>query len=45
MSYLHHHHLAPPEVRVRALESRYVNMDMLSATPTTRARRWPACHR
>lgn len=29
MSYLHHHHLAPPEIRVRALESRYVKMDML----------------
>lgn len=29
LSYLHHHHLAPPEIRVRALPSRYVNMDML----------------
>ena len=29
MSYLYHHHLAPPEVRVRALASRYVKMDML----------------
>lgn len=29
MSYLHHHHLAPPEIRVRALDSRYVNMEML----------------
>ena len=29
LSYLHHHHLAPPEIRVRALESRYVNMDVL----------------
>ena len=29
MSYLYHHHLAPPEIRVRALESRYVKMDML----------------
>ena len=29
LSYLHHHHLAPPEIRVRALASRYVNMDML----------------
>jgi len=29
MSCLYHHHLAPPEVRVRALESRYVKMDML----------------
>ena len=29
MSYLHHHHLAPPEIRVRALPHRYVSMDML----------------
>ena len=29
LSYLHHHHLAPPEIRVRALPSRYVEMDML----------------
>jgi putative hemolysin len=29
MSYLHHHHLAPTEIRVRALASRYVKMDML----------------
>jgi len=29
LSYLHHHHLAPPEIRVRALESRYVKMDLL----------------
>jgi putative hemolysin len=29
MSYLYHHHLAPPEIRVRALESRYVKMDTL----------------
>lgn len=31
LSYLYHHHLAPPEIRVRALPSRYVNMDMLEA--------------
>jgi L-ornithine Nalpha-acyltransferase len=31
MSYLHHHHLAPTEIRVRALDSRYVNMEMLPA--------------
>jgi L-ornithine Nalpha-acyltransferase len=31
MSYLYHHHLAPPEIRVRALPSRYVKMDMLAA--------------
>lgn len=29
-SYLHHHHLAPPEIRARALESRYVKMDTLA---------------
>jgi putative hemolysin len=29
MSCLHHYHLAPPEIRVRALASRYVRMDML----------------
>ncbi|WP_428677733.1 GNAT family N-acetyltransferase [Reyranella sp.] len=31
LSYLHHHHLAPPEIRVRALPHRYVKMDMLEA--------------
>ncbi len=29
LSYLYHHHLAPPEIRVRALAERYVKMDML----------------
>lgn len=29
-SYLHHHHLAPPEIRVRALDNRYVEMDTLA---------------
>ena len=29
MSYLHHHHLAPPEIRARAVANRYVKMDML----------------
>jgi putative hemolysin len=29
MSCLYHHHLAPPEIRARALASRYVKMDML----------------
>jgi putative hemolysin len=29
LSYLYHHHLAPPEILVRALESRYVRMDVL----------------
>jgi len=31
LSYLHHHHLAPPEIRARALPSRYVKMDVLDA--------------
>ena len=30
LSYLYHHHLAPPEIRVRALASRYVKMDTLA---------------
>ena len=29
LSYLYHHHLAPPEIRVRALPDRYVKMDVL----------------
>jgi putative hemolysin len=29
LSYLHHHHLAPPELRPRALPSRFVSMDLL----------------
>jgi putative hemolysin len=29
LSYLYHHHLAPPELRARALPERYVKMDML----------------
>jgi L-ornithine Nalpha-acyltransferase len=29
MSCLHHHHLAPPDIRARALAHRYVKMDML----------------
>jgi putative hemolysin len=29
LSYLYHHHLAPEDIRVRALPSRYVKMDML----------------
>ena len=29
LSYLYQHHLAPPEIRVRALPHRYVKMDML----------------
>ncbi|MGG2362779.1 hypothetical protein ACE4Z5_28220, partial [Salmonella enterica] len=31
LSYLHHNHLAPPEMRIRALENRYVPMDRLPA--------------
>jgi len=30
LSYLYHHHLAPPEVRARALDERYVKMDGLA---------------
>jgi putative hemolysin len=29
LSYLHHHHLAPPEIRVRAVPERYVEMNVL----------------
>jgi len=29
LSYLHHHHLAPPELRARALPHRYVEMRRL----------------
>ena len=29
LSCLYHHHLAPPDIRVRALESRYVKMDVM----------------
>jgi len=29
LSYLHHHHLAPPELRPRAVASRFVSMDLL----------------
>ena len=31
LSYLYHHHLAPPEIRVRALPERYVKMDLIEA--------------
>ncbi|MBI3453584.1 MAG: GNAT family N-acetyltransferase, partial [Rhodospirillales bacterium] len=30
LSYLHHYHLAPPNLRARALPGRYVDMNMLS---------------
>ena len=30
LSYLYHNHLAPPEIRVRALPERHVEMNMLS---------------
>lgn len=29
LSYLHHHHMAPPELRVRACSARYLDMKML----------------
>lgn len=32
MSYLYHHHLAPPELRARALPGQHVAMDVLPAT-------------
>jgi putative hemolysin len=32
LAYLHHHHLAPPSLRVRALPERYVDMGILDAT-------------
>jgi putative hemolysin len=31
LSYLHHHHLAPPQLRARALPEHYVSMDRLPA--------------
>lgn len=31
LSYLYHHHLAPPELRARAVPSRYVNMNRMPA--------------
>jgi len=31
LSYLHHHHLAPPNLRARALPHRFVDMNMLPA--------------
>jgi putative hemolysin len=31
LSYLHHHHLAPPNLRARALPERYVAMNLLKA--------------
>ncbi len=30
LSWLHHHHLAPPELRVRALENSYQHMDLIA---------------
>ncbi|MDX2102127.1 MAG: GNAT family N-acetyltransferase [Alphaproteobacteria bacterium] len=30
LSYLHHHHLAPPDLRPRALEARYSRMDLMA---------------
>jgi len=31
LAYLHHHHLAPPELRPRALPERYVDMNLMAA--------------
>jgi putative hemolysin len=31
LAYLHHHHLAPPALRTRAVPERYVSMDLLPA--------------
>lgn len=36
LSWLHHHHLAPPEMRVRALEEHYQPMDLLAADDLSR---------
>ena len=38
LSYLHHHHLAPPELRVRALPERYEAMDRLPVDALSPAR-------
>jgi L-ornithine Nalpha-acyltransferase len=38
LSYLYHYHLAPPEIRVRALPSRYINMNMLPGDAFDRRR-------
>lgn len=38
LSYLYHHHLAPPEIRVRALPSRYIDMNMLPVDAYDRRR-------
>lgn len=35
LTYLYHHHLAPPALRPRAIESRYVDMDMLAPDTIT----------
>jgi len=37
LAYLHHHHLAPPEARVRARPDQYVSMDLLPPEATDRA--------
>ncbi len=41
VSYLHHNHLAPAELRVRALAQRYVDMNMLPADDPGVAAAWP----
>ena len=38
LSYLHHNHLAPPELRVRANESHFQNMDLMPADQIDRKR-------
>ena len=43
LSYLYHHHLAPPALRARALPERYVEMRRLDAAgSSTRRARWQA---
>ncbi len=41
LSYLHHHHLAPPALRPRARSELYVAMDCLPPASATRAMAWP----
>jgi putative hemolysin len=40
LSYLHHHHLAPPDCRPRALPERYVEMRRLPAAAVDRRAAW-----
>jgi len=41
LAYLHHHHLAPPDLRPRARSERYVDMDCLPSASATRDAAWP----